>query len=96
MSNRVFSKYKTRRPEVVEAAIWDGEYTTYRTLLHAHDFVGILHDGGERGKDTLKVFDKTSGTWLNCPPGHWVVCDSSGHYSVCPPDEFGIKYGRAV
>ena len=72
----------TKHSDTFEAALWDGEYYTYKKLLDEEpNFVGVLDDS--TGREILKIFDGEG--WVSCSPGEYITKTKNKYGTIVSP-----------
>jgi hypothetical protein len=83
----------TTKPVQVEARQWDGTAAEANTLVAWVQAGGMLayYDTSQL-PDALYVVINTLNGPLHASPQDWLVCGTSGEFSVYKPDEFAAMF----
>lgn len=91
-----FTKYESKESkEQLKAFFWDGSYDVYRKMVKFDpDFVAVLDDGGQKGKDSIKIWNDSIKSWETCLQGDYVVKNNENYFTVKSQDEIISKFRR--
>lgn len=86
---KTFTRYmRNDTGSEVKAVFWDGDFNVYKTLLHDEpEFVAVLDDSGQRGKDRVKLWNKEKSAWEVCQLGHYIIKTEKETFTVKSRDE---------
>jgi len=86
---KAFTSYKKNDDgKEVKAVFWDGNYEVYTFLVHEEpNFVGVLDDSGQKGKDRVKLWNEKIKSWETCQLGSYIIKTDEGIFTVKSRDE---------
>jgi hypothetical protein len=72
----------------IKAVFWNGEFDVYKTLVQEEpEFVAVLDDGGRKGEDKVKLWNKDRASWEVCQLGNYIVKLANDTFTVKTKDE---------
>jgi hypothetical protein len=72
----------------IKAVFWNGEFDVYKTLVQEEpEFVAVLDDSGQRGRDRVKLWNKEKSSWEVCPLGAYIIKTDNNTFTVKTRDE---------
>jgi hypothetical protein len=86
---KVFTRYqRINDGKEIKAIFWDGDFDLYKNLIHEEpEFVAVLDDSGQRGKDRVKLWNKDRSSWEVCQLGNYIVKLENETFTVKTKDE---------
>lgn len=93
---KIFTDYENKNSqEKMKAVYWDGNYEVYRQLVKFDpDFVAVLDDSGQKGKDSIKIWNSEIGNWEVCNQGNYLVKNNKNSFTVKSREEIISKFRR--